>query len=55
MDLTKGFDKLHLSKKLGDEHPNKDLMKEVRQNLREKPISHLSPLLWSQVNGVFFS
>ena len=24
-DLTKGFDKLHLSKKLGEEHMNRDL------------------------------
>ena len=53
MDITKGFDRLHLSKKLGEEHPNKDFMKSVRQNLREKPVSHLSPLLWSQINGVF--
>ena len=60
MDVTKGFDRLHLSKKLGEEHKNRDLYdralsvrtKQVRHTLREKPEAHLAPALWSQVNAV---
>eukprot|EP00831_Metopus_contortus_P057651 TRINITY_DN499_c0_g1_i2.p1 TRINITY_DN499_c0_g1~~TRINITY_DN499_c0_g1_i2.p1 ORF type:complete len:123 (-),score=19.00 TRINITY_DN499_c0_g1_i2:105-473(-) len=40
-----------MSKKLGEERKNRDLKKTVRQSLRENPESHLSPALWSQING----
>ena len=54
-DLTKGFDKLHLSKKIPEDHLNRDFMKDVRHKLREKPDQHLSPLIWSQSNSVRLS
>eukprot|EP00831_Metopus_contortus_P057654 TRINITY_DN499_c0_g2_i1.p1 TRINITY_DN499_c0_g2~~TRINITY_DN499_c0_g2_i1.p1 ORF type:complete len:179 (-),score=34.24 TRINITY_DN499_c0_g2_i1:183-719(-) len=50
-DLTQGFDRLHLSKKLGEERKNRDLKETVRHTLRENPETHLSPALWSQING----
>lgn len=51
-DLTKGFDRLHLSKKIPENHLNRDFMKDVRHKLREKPDQHLSPLIWNQSNAV---
>ena len=51
-DLTKGFDRLHLSKKITEDHLTRDLMKDVRNELRVKPDSHLSPLILNQANAV---